>query len=93
MYLLDYDPGADVLYVRHPGHPIRVSREAATDSELILNEDTGGYVVGLQLLGAAQLGAAGWAHHPDRKQVPPLLHATVARWYAEREPTPEPAAT
>lgn len=68
-----YDVTTDVLYVKLCNAAIVTSREAPTDDGLILNEDCGGHVVGVQLLEASK---AKWSNHPDRGLVPqPMAQA------------------
>lgn len=84
---LSYDPDADVLYVHRIGTSIHRSKEAEHDGYLILNMDSQGEVVGVQLLSARQMPASFWATHPDRDAIPSDILGAINTWIDTR-PTP-----
>jgi len=84
---VNYDPDADVLYVRRIGVSIHRSKEAEHDGYLILNMDSQGEVVGAQLLSARQMPASFWATHPDRGAMPSDILGAIDTWIDTR-PTP-----
>jgi hypothetical protein len=76
---LSLDEEADVLYVRKADCRLRSSKEAPSDSFLILNTDESGAVVGLQILFASELKQH-WPQHPDRHLVPRELALALDNW-------------
>lgn len=77
---VSYDPDADVLYVWRTGVSFHRSKEAKHDGYLILNMDSQGEVVGVQLLSARQMPASFWATHPDRGAIPSDILGAIDVW-------------
>lgn len=75
-----YDSSADVLYVHRAGTSIHRSKETEHDCHLILNMDSHGEVVGVQLLAARETPAWLWSVHPDKKSVPTDIFDAVEDW-------------
>lgn len=85
-----YDVMSDVLYANLAGsgnsdRALAYSREAPTDSYLILSYDFKGNVGGLILLCAKQMPRDYWLKHPDKEKVPALLHNAVSEWLCNME--------
>lgn len=79
-----YDAESDVLYVKRDVAMVARSREAPTDSYLILSRDIHGAVVGFTLLAAREMPPTFWLTHPDRGALPDDLLAALDAWMAAR---------
>ena len=71
------DLGSDVLYVLLEGCSVVDSRESQQDTDTILNLDSEGRVVGVQIIGAISQGVGAWLANPVRQEIPPTLLAAV----------------
>jgi uncharacterized protein YuzE len=82
----NYDYTTDVLYVIYDGVIVVNSNEAPSDSELILNKDANGNVVGMQIIGMKCFLRQPhlWEHHPDIEDnvvnIPEDLFEAVINW-------------
>lgn len=79
-YAVTHDEHADVLYVLEEGCMVRRSVTGTEDGYLVINQDTGGRVVGLQILFVSDMTADTWRQHPDKDLIPAELHAEVESW-------------
>lgn len=76
-----HDDSADVLYVRRDVARIVNSKEAPDDGYLILNYDSLGSVVGVQLLFASEMDLIYWRSHPDRNVLPVDILTELDSWF------------
>jgi len=89
-----YDSKHDALYVKLLGARIATSREHAIDSDLVLNYDRDGDIVGIQFL-LVSLVHGMWQAHPARRALPGALRDEVDRfmgWMDAGPPDPEQCA-
>ena len=82
---LTYDAQSDVLYVKLPGARILESDSIEGDDFVIVNKDSAGRIVGLQLIAVRDsMSLSRWAQH-FQNDVPTSLFQAVARWLAQPE--------
>jgi uncharacterized protein YuzE len=78
------DAESDVLYVKVRGARIRTSRSIGGDDFVILNSDSKGRVVGLQLVAFSQMSSARWSSNFHTGEIPEAIYVEVYRWLLER---------
>jgi len=55
---------------------------AGRDNHVVIEFDSTGTVVGVQVLGASKLVPSRWPEHPDRMAIPPTILSELDRWLA-----------
>lgn len=80
-----FDDLTDSMSVYFVGSRARSMLPAKADGHILLESDTDGCVVGLQLLGTVSLDQAKWPHHPDRSSIPAELLSELDRWLMHRK--------
>lgn len=83
---MTHEPVGDVLYALRSGVHVAKSRTAPEDDYLILNMDTVGNIVGVQLICAATMPVSFWKDHPDREIVPQDLLTALDTWIGSHNP-------
>lgn len=81
---ITHDAALDVLYVKLEGARIATSREAPSYDYLILNEDSEGLVVGVQIILASEC-ADSWRGHLDKDILPSELSSAIENWIIRDE--------
>lgn len=76
-----HDGAADVLYVLRNVARVSISREAPDDGYMILNYDSFGSIVGVQLMCASEMDMNYWRSHPDRSVLPVDILAELDSWF------------
>lgn len=81
---VDYDACSGILYVKllyaSLCASICVSQPLEGDDFVILNKDSRGAVVGLQLIDVREMSSARWEEHFHTPEIPEPLFAAVDDW-------------
>lgn len=81
--IVRFDSVLDVLAATRAGAAVVRARPSKSDGRLILRLDSGGAVVGLEILGPTEIRPQFWREHPDRHILPPELLSEVDAWMEE----------
>lgn len=79
-----FNPVTDVVSVFYVGSRADFVRHAPADKHILVELDSTGDVVGIELLGASTLVQARWPEHPDRARMPAEILNELDRWLAHR---------
>jgi uncharacterized protein YuzE len=80
--LINFNELTDVVSVYIDGTSAAKVLHAPKDNHILLELDTAGHVVGVEVFGASTIVPAFWKEHPDRAAVPAELLVELDRWLA-----------
>lgn len=85
--VLSVDNTTGVLYIRRMGSISSICRHSSHDLDVIFSLDESGGIVGVTILGAADMNQGVWFGCPDRKSIPKDILDEVDNWFLQRNKT------
>ena len=80
---VEFDSQLDILSARLEGASVVRARPSRSDRHLLLEMDTTGRIVGIEVYGPRVLRASFWSSHPDRAEFPEALVLELDHWLSQ----------